>query len=263
MDKMTISVDLNSPSAIEARIAKKRIPRLAPFLILLARPGLAILAQGIFILVFIQGGVPAPTTAVRHWWTVYGTFIDLGCLGILFWLTRHEGIRLFDLLSFDKTKIKKDILIGVGIFLVVFPLSVFSGGLVGGWLAYGSLNPTFPDGGFIRVLPLWAVWFSRIFWWPLWSLTEELTFQGYALPRLQALTRSTWLSVALVSCDWSLQHSFLPWIDPRHALYLFITFIPLTIAMQLIYLRVRRLPPLIVGHWLMDFVSVLFMVQVG
>jgi hypothetical protein len=39
---------------------------------------------------------------------------------------------------------------------------------------------------------------------------------------------------------------------------MFITFIPLTIAMELAYLRIRRLPPLIVAHWLMDLSNVLF-----
>jgi hypothetical protein len=44
---------------------------------------------------------------------------------------------------------------------------------------------------------------------------------------------------------------------------MFITFVPLTIAMQLAYLRIRRLPPLIVAHWLMDFSNVLFLFQIG
>jgi hypothetical protein len=34
-------------------------------------------------------------------------------------------------------------------------------------------------------------------------------------------------------------------------------------CLELIYLRVRRLVPLIIGHWLMDLMSVLYMLQVG
>ncbi len=175
----------------------------------------------------------------------------------------REGIRLLDLVSFEKSRLKTDILTGLGIFIIVFPLTVFGGGMLASWLAYGSLQPALPEGAFIRTLPLLAVLYSRVLWWPLWSFTEELTYQGYALPRLQALTRRTWLSVALVCFGWSLQHSFLPWINFQHAVYLFITFVPLTIALQLIYLRLHRLTPLIIGHWLMDLASVLFMVQVG
>jgi len=45
-------------------------------------------------------------------------------------------------------------------------------------------------------------------------------------------------------------------------LYLFLQMIPLTIAMQLIYLRFRRLPVLIVMHWAMDLFSAVAMVTI-
>ena len=45
--------------------------------------------------------------------------------------------------------------------------------------------------------------------------------------------------------------------------YMFLAFLPLSIAMTLVYLRIRRLPPLIVAHWLMDLSNVLFLYQVG
>jgi membrane protease YdiL (CAAX protease family) len=237
--------------------------RIAPFLMLMARPVLALTTQAITILVFMLIKVQSPTIAVRNWWTVYGTLIDLGCLALLFWLVKREGIHLLDLVAFDRTKLKTDILIGLAIFAVVFPITVFGGGMLASLLAYGTLQPDFPVGGFTRTLPLLAVLFSRLFWWILWSFTEELTFQGYCLPRLQVLTKHTWLSIALVTFSWSIQHSFLPWINLQHAFYLFITFVPLTIALQCIYLRVRRLTPLIIGHWLMDLASVLFMLLIG
>lgn len=253
----------NSREAIQNRLAIGLIPRLALVLALLTRPGLALLAQGITLLFLMRADVPSPAIAVRSWWTVYGTLIDLGCLALLAWLVRREGIRLLDLIAFDKSKLKTDILLGLGIFIVVFPLTVFGGGMLARLLAYGSLQPELPAGAFVRTLPLLGVLYSRLLWWPLWSFTEELTFQGYALPRLQALTKSTWVSVMLVSFCWSIQHSFLPWINLQHGAYLFLTFMPLTIALQLIYLRVHRLTPLIIGHWLMDLVSVLFLLQVG
>jgi hypothetical protein len=44
---------------------------------------------------------------------------------------------------------------------------------------------------------------------------------------------------------------------------MFLAFIPLSIAMVLVFLRIRRLPPMIIAHWLMDLSNVLFMYQVG
>jgi uncharacterized protein len=242
---------------------KLSIPRLAPVLMVLIRPILALSVQGIIVLLLRQFQIQSPTVAVRNWWTVYGTLVDLVCLILLFRLTKVEGINLFSLRSFDRSRLKHDILLGLGIFMVVFPITVIGGSLLAGLLAYGTFQPTLPEGGFIRSLPLWAVVYSRIIWWVIWSFTEELTFQGYALPRLQTLTKHTWLAVLWVSFGWSLQHSFLPWINWQHALFLFVTFVPLTLALQLIYLRLRRLMPVIVAHWLMDLFSVLFMVQVA
>jgi hypothetical protein len=39
---------------------------------------------------------------------VYGTLIDAGCLALLWRLTRREGIRLFDLVGFARTRLVRD-----------------------------------------------------------------------------------------------------------------------------------------------------------
>ncbi len=253
----------DSPQALSHQKTGLRWLRFAPLLVLLARSGLALLFQALTVLLFTRLDLPSPAVAVRNWWTVYGTLIDLVCLALLAWLVRREGRRLLDLVNFDRSKLKTDLLIGLGIFVIIFPVTVFGGGMLANLIAYGTLQPEYPAGGFMRTLPLLAVLYSRLLWWPLWSFTEEMTFQGYCLPRLRLLAKNTWLPVAVVSFFWSIQHSFLPWINLQHGLYLFLTFLPLTVALQLIYLRVRRLAPLIVGHWLMDLFSVLYLVQVG
>lgn len=260
---MTTLASVKAPEATQWRLEKGRIPRFGPILMLCARPALLLIAQGATFLLFRQLDVQNATVAIRNWWSVFGTAVDLGCLALLIWLTRREGIGLRDLLGFVRSKLKFDISLGIGIFLLVFPLTVFGGGMLAMLIVYGRLDPLFPENTYIRTLPLLAVLYSRIFWWPVWSFTEEMTYNAYALPRLIALTRSRWLSIVVVSFFFSLQHSFLSLAGFHYGIYMFLTFIPLTIALELIYLRVRRLPPLIIGHWLMDLSSVLFMLQVG
>jgi hypothetical protein len=260
---MTTSIAINNPDAIRSRLQLGHIPLYGPWLMLIARPAFALLTYGIALFLFQQLNIPNASVVVRNWWTVYGTLIDFGCLALLFWLTRREQIRLIDLVSFVKSKLKTDILLGLGIFVVVFPICVMGGGMLAGLIAYGSVNPELPQFTFIRTLPLLGVLYSRILWWPLWSVTEELSYNGYTLPRLKLITKSPWLSVAIVSFFWSIQHSFMPWVNLQHGLYLFLMFVPLTIALQILYLRVRRLTPCIIGHWLMDLTSAMFMLQVG
>lgn len=260
---MTILASTNSQDFVRARLADERIPRYGPMLMLFARSALILLAQGITFLFFKLLNVENASVVIRNWWPVYGTLVDLGCLGLLVWLTRREGILLLDLVGLVKSKLKTDIPLGLGLFVVIFPLTIFGGGMLAMLIAYGTLTPVFPEYTYIRTLPLLALLYSRFLWWPIWSATEEMTYNGYALPRLIALTGSRWMSVAIVSFFFALQHSFLMLAGFRFGLYMFLTFIPLSIAMELAYLRIRRLPPLIVAHWLMDFSNVLFLFQLG
>jgi CAAX prenyl protease-like protein len=259
---MLALVPINSPEAIQCRLAEGRIPLFGPMLMLFARPALLLVGQGITLLLFMQLSVPNPTVAVRNWSSVFGTLVDFGCLGLLRWLTRREGIRLRDLIGFVKRKLQTDIVLGLGIF-IVGGVAILAGGMLAQLITYGHLNAVFPDFTYIRTLPLWAVLYSRILWWPLWSATEELTYNGYALPRLIALTNPPWLSVLIVSFFFSIQHSFLMLADFQFGLYMFLAFVPLTIVMELLCLRIRRLPPLIIAHWLMDLSNVLFLLQTG
>jgi uncharacterized protein len=255
---------INSFESIQTRFAQGCIPRSGPFLVLVARSAFILLAQGLTLLLLFLFKVPNPTVAIRNWWPVYGTLVDIGCLSLLYILTRHEGIRLVDLVGLMRSRLKKEIPLGVGLFLLIFPLAIFGGGALGQLIAYGKFNATFPQYTFTdHVLPLLALLFARLLWWPIWSATEEMTYNGYALPRLIALTKSRWLSVVIVAFFFALQHSFLMLAGWQFFLYMFITFFPLSIAMLVAYMRVRRLPPLIVAHYLMDLSNVLFLFQVG
>jgi membrane protease YdiL (CAAX protease family) len=93
-------------------------------------------------------------------------------------------------------------------------------------------------------------------WWVISSTSEEITFQGYALPRLEALTGRTWIAALVVGLLWAAQHSVLPFVaDWRYLFFRLLAFIPGVLVLMLIYLRTRRLAPLIVAHWSMDILG--------
>jgi hypothetical protein len=260
---MTAFSPINSFESIQSRLADGRIPRYGPFLMLIARSGFILVAQGLTFLVFLQLNVPNAAVVIRNWWPVYGTLVDVGCLGLLFWLTRREGIRLLDLVGLVKSKLKTEVPLGLGLFIIIFPVAIVGGGSLAQLIVYGKIGPEFPESTFMHTLPLLALLYIRILWWPVWSATEEMTYNGYALPRLIAITHSRWLSVAIVAFFFALQHSFLMLAGWQFGIYTFLTFIPLSVAMLTANLRLRRLPPLIVAHWLMDLSNVLFLYQLG
>jgi hypothetical protein len=229
-----------------------------------ARTILAVLAQAAVTLIFAWLRNPDPLRAGTAWWQVTGTLVDIGCLGLLFGLTRREGIHLLDLIGLNRNKLQRDALIGLGILVVMFPVVMIGGSMLSGLLLYGTIQPVLPAEVMLKSLPLWAALYARMVWWMIWSVTEEMTYNGYALPRLQVLTCGrTWAAVLIVGIGWAVQHAFLPFIpDARVFLYLFLQMLPLVMVMQLVYLRFRRLPPLIVMHWGMDFFSAMAMISI-
>jgi membrane protease YdiL (CAAX protease family) len=200
--------------------------------------------------------------AGAKWWTVYGTLVDIGCLALMAAYTRREGIRLRDLIGRVRLRWGRDLFSGIGCLLLIFP--VFAVAFpAASRLVYGSGQPAmYPGLLAARILPLWGVIYSLSLFWLIWSTTEEMTYNGYALPRLEALCGNRWIALAIVGFWWALQHSFIPFIlEWRYAVYRFISFLPGVIVFGLIYLRLRRLPPLVVAHWAMDISAILYTLQ--
>jgi len=138
-----------------------------------------------------------------------------------------------------------------------FPI-LLGGGPAQQLAGLGTKQPYLYPGLLAGRVPLWAVIYSLSVWWMIWSATEEVTYQAYTLPRLQALAGRAWFAILLVSFWWTLQHSFLPLIpDWHYIIWRFLAFLPGVMVMTLIYQRTRRLPPLIFAHYLMDFSAML------
>lgn len=69
------------------------------------------------------------------------------------------------------------------------------------------------------------------------------------------------LAVIIVAFGWALQHSALPLMfDWQWAVYRFGSSLAVGIVFPILYLRIRRLLPLIIAHWAANFVSVLMFV---
>ena len=199
---------------------------------------------------------PTPWQAAAPWWIVYGTLIDIGCFILLARLVRREGIRLLDLISFQRPRLGRDLLLGVG-FIVLYLFLAIGGGILFGILVYGAD----PAPAVMVPLPLWGTLYSLIVWPLIWAFAEEMTYQGYALPHLELLTGRGWLAILIVGFGWAIQHSALPLMaDWRWAVYRFGSSLLIGIVLPIIYLRTRRLLPFIIAHWAANLVSVLMTV---
>src|SRR5271165_2974811 len=61
-----------------------------------------------------------------------------------------------------------------------------------------------------RHLPVWGIFHSLVIWWPVWSVTEELTYNRYLASCFAALSRHRWVPYALVGFWWPCSAIFFP-----------------------------------------------------
>src|SRR5262245_7864145 len=198
-------MDPNSQEAILKRRDAATLTWRGPALMLFARAALAVVAQGLVAGVFALRGSPTPWHDAEPWFPVYATLIDAGCLTLLWRLTRREGIHLFDLVSFDRTRLLRDVLLGLALIppSLVF---IFGGVYAAGWVLYGTLTPPY----LFDSLPLPAALYGVLVFPVIWGLTEQMAYNGYLVPRFQVLSGSTTLAVAVVGFAWAFQHAFMP-----------------------------------------------------
>lgn len=252
------TVDPNSLPAIRQRAAAGLIPWIGPLLLLCTRSFVWMASQAILALVFLARHHPAPWREATYWWSVFFTLGDIACLLGLRCFTRREGIRLRDLIGPIRMRYGHDLWLGLGYLMLAAPFFIVAPALAQRWL-YGSsgLNP----GASLlhaHALPAWAMVYSITLWWFISSPTEEATYQGYALPRLEALTGHTWIAVAVVAFCFTAQHCVIGFVpDWRFLAWRFLSFLPGCLIVTLIYVRTRRLMPLIFAHWPMDIAAVL------
>lgn len=241
----------NSRVAILERRAAGALTWSGPALMLFARSVFAVAAQGLVAAMYAMHGSATPWRAAGAWLPVYGTLIDAGCLFLLWWLARREGITLLDLIGFDRRRMGRDLLLGLALILPSL-LFIFGGNFASSLLVYGNLDA--PQ--IFEPLPLLPALYAVLIFPLVWGVAEQTTYNGYLLPRLQALSGSTGFAVAVVALSWSFQHVVMPLtFDPDFMTYRLLSPIAFSTFITLVYLRVRRILPLATAHWLMDGVA--------
>ncbi|MFZ1747456.1 MAG: CPBP family glutamic-type intramembrane protease, partial [Nitrospirales bacterium] len=119
---------------------------------------------------------------------------------------------------------------------------------------YGSELPPMIS---IVNLPPAGVLYTIIVWPILWVFTEELVYLGFLLPRLEVLTRKTWLAVTIVIVFWGAQHLAIPFL--ADGTYISSRVIAAFAAISLFPIAYmlfrRRLMPFIGAHYIADLAT--------
>ena len=213
--------------------------------------GLLSLAATLFVV-----GEPEPwARTLDHFRVVFVICADLVALALLAWLVRREGGRLRDLIGFDRQRLSRDLLIGLGLF-VLFAVVMQAASVLGALAAYGpnGLDPYAAWASFGRLSPpIWVLLWTTLVFPVTTAFVEEMVFRGYATPRVMALTGRAWLAVLIPATFFGLVHLTLPLGSWQEALARFVCMFAVGVVLELLYLRFKRLVPLIVGHWALLF----------
>jgi membrane protease YdiL (CAAX protease family) len=222
-----------------------------PIILVFTRFILALLIQLTVAGFLFLDGTLNPIESAGHWFTVYGSLIDIVCLVLISNLIKKENLKLLDLINIKGQTFVKTAWTSLGYILLFLPMSVV-GMSISSFLLFGDPIPQQTMGG----IPLWGAIYSITLWPLLWAVSEQLTYQGYALPRIAEQWKVKWLAIAIVSFGWALQHAALPLsLDWRYIVVRILSFIPVAVAMTWLYMRSKRLLPFIVAHWVMDLTA--------
>jgi hypothetical protein len=215
--------------------------------------GVQLLLAGLLVL----GGAASFGRALDEaagWWMVYGALVDLGTLGVIFWLLGRDG-RAYRSLLGPPTTAWQVALGAVGVLAASIPAVVFSGELTSALYGDDAIPPMF---AVVDLPPLASV--VGVLVVPLLAeLAEPVAYLGVVLPRLERRLGRAWLAATIVVVVWAGEHALYPLLvsggglDLEFAAYRVVSVLPyLAIWTALYYALGRRLLPIMAARWVFN-----------
>lgn len=231
------------------------------WLVSFIRVPLLIIALVLLTLILLSIGVPTAFPFLPDFSTVYFTVVNIICFIILHRILKKEGRSFKELIGFRADRLGRDILFGfLWLFVLYIPFVIAVMGTM--FLMYGTdlfnhFEIVFAGDPEIYTLPRpeWLLWLtaSVSFVFPFLNAPiEELMYRGYAQPLFIRRYRKVWLGIVIPSVGFSLQHIMLAGSLPGALVYAAAFFL-WGIGSGIIYHRQKRLFPLIICHFIVNF----------
>lgn len=235
----------NSRAALQGLAKTGRLSLLAVFTVLLVRPAAGFVLQVLTGVIFLLLEAPDPWTSAAQWWPVYAAVVDVLSLLLVAAFLQSEQAGLVDLIAYRPDRFIFDLLTGAGLFFV-FLLLYFLGDFFAARVIFDGDTPSALGG-----LPLLPALYTTFIWPILWAFAGQIVYNGYGLPRLEALFGSTAAAWLVTAGLWTLQYLAIPLgPDLNDLLWRLVVYAPITLLLSGVYLLARRLVPLIFAHWL-------------
>ncbi len=192
----------------------------------------------------------------ERYWLLSATLTNFAGIILLGKLFKKEGIRFINIFRFERSSVKKDLLIFLGLTLIAGPVVFLPGKLLAEFIWNDPGVPTAMMFGSIK--PVIAYILLLVFPVTI-ALAELATYFVYIMPRLKVLVKPIWLALALPVIFLSLQHCTLPFIpDINFLVYRALVFFPFaTLIGVSLWFRPTLFPYFAILHGIMDFATAL------
>lgn len=183
---------------------------------------------------------------ISNTWSVVASVVNIITLASLIFITRSdEGLK--KLLNYEKGKTTPKQAVGMSVLILCLGMG---GMYLAGFLCYGKI-PYAPQ-MMIAPIPIPLAVINLISLPISTAIAENSIYLGCGVNTI----KNRYLSVILPSFFFALQHSFIPTLpDARYMVYRFLSFLPLTIILCIIYRKNRNPMPILIGHAIIDLMT--------
>lgn len=174
--------------------------------------------------------------------------VDLISLAVVHLALRAEGRSLVDLFRPWRWI---DLAWGL-LMIVICTVTFVAGSVIGSRVAYLGAPPA--QSGALPSVPLWMGLVCFLVMPATIALAEEAVYRGYAQPRLSGRI-GTIASLLVVAVVFGVQHLGIALSSPQAAIAKILATLITGIVFGLLMLWMRRICPLVIGHWGLDLLG--------
>ncbi len=183
---------------------------------------------------------------ISNTWSVVASVVNIITLASLIFITRSDG-GLIKLLNYEKGKTTPKQAVGMSVLILCLGIG---GMYLASFLCYGKIPYAPPM--MIAPIPILLAVINLILLPISTAIAENSIYLGCGVNTI----KNRYLSVILPSFFFALQHSFIPTLpDARYMVYRFLSFLPLTIILCIIYRKNRNPMPIMIGHAIIDLMT--------
>ena len=202
----------------------------------------------VFIVVFVLISVIASKELqdISNTWSVVASAVNIITIIALIFMTKNDG-GFKKLINYEKGRTTPKQAIGMSILIVCLGMG---GMFLAGFICCGIIPYAPPM--MIAPVPVPLAVINLILLPVSTALAEDSIYLGCGVNTI----KNRYLSVILPSFFFALQHSFIPTLpDARYMVYRFLSFLPLTIVLCIIYRKQRNPMPIMIGHAIIDLLT--------